>query len=269
MQVEIQRQYDDIIASHYDFDPQAVIGDSLCRAIGQIERHLEGEAETPGKVLDLGVGTGRFLEMCRQRAPDIQPFGLDISRKMIDIACRRIPDLSTAVDDAARLDRHFPEVVFDLIATHFITGFVPMAVLAPKIFLRLNRGGLWSFVGGTRAGFPILQQKARSRVLRWLFGVKAFDVQEFVCNPADEREVRTNLDRHGFQVIEAVTLSPSVRFQDFREFLEFAYYGGWLTPFVESIGLHKAPLLLRAILNGLVFPVEDHHHIVVALARKP
>src|SRR5262249_41987240 len=148
----IQRQYDDIIASHYDFDPQSVIGDSLTRAVKQIERS-ERTAGQNGelKVLDLGVGTGRFLEMLRTcTGPRSQPFGLDISRNMIDIACARIPDLVPAVDDAANLDAHFPDVSFGLVGTHFITGFVPMSLLAPKIADKLETGGLWSFVGGTK-----------------------------------------------------------------------------------------------------------------------
>src|SRR5271163_2528294 len=199
MQAEIQRQYDEIIASHYDFDPQSVTGDSLDRALDCIERH--GGGEPAWKALDLGVGTGRFLEKLRGRAgQDLKPYGLDISRKMLDIACRRIPDLAAAMGDARDLDLHFEGLSFDLIGTHFITGFVPIDVLAIKIRDRLEKGGLWSFVGGTRAGFPVLQQKAQSRLVRWLLGIKEFEVGELVCNPADEAEVVRVFEQNGFAV---------------------------------------------------------------------
>ena len=50
--------------------------------------------------------------------------------------------------------------------------------------------------------------------------------------------------------------------------MDYAYHGGWLTPFIEEIGLHKAKRWQRAVLNKLVFPVVDHHNIVLALARR-
>ena len=37
--------------------------------------------------------------------------------------------------------------------------------------------------------------------------------------------------------------------------MEFAYRGGWLTPLIESLGLHKAGVVKRWLLNRLVFPV--------------
>jgi len=267
MQAEIQRQYDEIIASHYDVDPQSVIGGSLDRALGQIARH--GGQQPAWKALDLGVGTGRFLEKLSGWAgPGLEPYGLDLSRKMIDIACRRVADLASAVGDARDVDLHFEGISFDLVCTHFITGFVPVGVLAPKICSRLQEGGLWSFVGGTRAGFPVLQQKAQSRLVRWLFGSKELDVGDLVCNPADEAEVVRILEENGFAVLEAETFRPEVQFRDLDPFLEFAYYGGWLTPFVESIGLHRAGPVVRAVMNALVFPVRDHHSIVRELAEK-
>src|SRR5262249_3934188 len=158
------------------------------------EQFLGGGA-APLRALDLGVGTGRFLQKLRAHAGrPVQPFGLDLSNKMIEIARARLPDLGAVLDTAANFDAHFPDESFDLIATHFITGFVPLAVLAPKVRDRLAPGGYWSFVGGTRAGFPELQRRANSRALNWLFGGKALRVEEHVCNPADGREVRHTLE---------------------------------------------------------------------------
>jgi SAM-dependent methyltransferase len=265
----IQRQYDDIIASHYDFDPQSVIGDSLDRAIQQIRRRDEAAGGGPWRVLDLGVGTGRFLEKLRAGVDrPIRPYGLDLSRRMIDTARSRIPDLQAAVDDATNLDAHFRGVSFDLVSTHFITGFVPLGVLAPKIAARLEAGGLWSFVGGTVGGFPALQQKANSKLVQCVFRIKSVNVNGLVCNPADEAEVVTVLEQNGFTVRDCETFRPALLFRDYNEFLEFGYYGGWLTPFLEDMGLHKLRPVLRGIMNKLVFPVRDHHEIVVALAQK-
>jgi SAM-dependent methyltransferase len=265
----IQRQYDEVIASHYDCDPKCVIGDSQGLAIRQFLRRVPDlNQQDQVRVLDLGVGTGTFLEKLREEAR-IQPHGLDMSQKMIDIAMTRLPDLVAAVDDAANLQAHFAEESFGLVCTHFITGFVPMAVLAPKIHAMLERGGYWSFVGGTRAGFPVLQGVARRKLLRWALGGRTLDIGNFVCNPADENEVVRTLRRHGFAVCECEVFRPSLAFKDLNDFLEFAYLGGWLTPMIEALGLHRVGPVLRGVMNTWVFPVLDHHHIVIALAKKP
>jgi SAM-dependent methyltransferase len=267
----IQRQYDEVIASHYDFDPQSVVGDSLDRAIGQLQQQHRGEiGDQSLRVLDLGMGTGLFLEKLRTHTVEgIQPFGLDISQKMIDIAHARIPDLVSAVDDAANLDQHFPTLSFDLVGTHFITGFVPVNVLAPKIRAKLKTGGYWSFVGGTMAGFPELQAKAATLPLKkFLFGTAKLAIDDMVCNPANQEEVVRTLEAEGFTVCECETFRPDLRFENLNDFMEFAYYGGWLTPFVEALGLHRPKPMVRLLLNKFFFPVNDHHDIVIALAQK-
>ena len=101
------------------------------------------------------MGTGMFLTRLRAMIGEqMMPFGLDLSQKMIDGAYLKIPDLQGAVDTAANLDAHFPEQSFDLICTHFISGFVPLDVLAPKVYSRLEEGGYWSYLGATKGAYP-------------------------------------------------------------------------------------------------------------------
>lgn len=266
----IQRQYDEVIASRYDSDPQSVIGNSLSRAVGQLVRQgLLDAVGDPLHVLDLGMGTGRFLETLGRRAQrPVHPAGLDLSEKMIDVARRRIPGLAAVVQDARHFDRHFPDESFDLIATHFITGFVPLAVLAPMIWDKLDEGGYWTFVGGTKAGFPELQRKTQNALLNRLFNTRRPAVDEVVCNPADGDEVVRTLRANGFAVRESESFRPELRFANLHEFLEFAYFGGWLTPFVEATGVHRTGFLTRLMLNTFFFPVRDHHSIEIVLAQK-
>jgi SAM-dependent methyltransferase len=263
----IQRQYDQVVASNYDTDPHGVIGRSLRRARRQLLGNVDGPPDRPLRVLDLGLGTGRFLEKLSKEMP-IEPYGLDLSRRMIDIARARLPDLQAEVDDAANAETHFPSVNFDVVCTHFLTGFVPMSELAPTIHARLVDGGYWSFVGGTKAGFPRLQKLGNGKLVCSLHGGAKLKLNEFVCNPADEEEVVTTLAAHGFAVCASETFAPRLFFRNFDEFLRFAYLGGWLTPIIEGLGLHRAGKVTRTLLNACVFPVRDHHSIVVALAKK-
>jgi SAM-dependent methyltransferase len=266
----IQRQYNDVIAPCYDRDPQSVTGDTLDRAIAQIRtQHLLKEIASPFRVYDVGMGTGMFLTRLLALAGDqIQPFGLDLSQKMIDCATRKIPQLAAVVDTAANLDAHFPGQNFDLISTHFITGFVSLEVLAPKVWNRLEDGGYWSYLGATKSSFPNLQARAHSKLLRWLTGAPRLNVGSVIQSPGSRQEVLDTLERHGFAVRQRETFQPRVFFGNLDEFLDFAYYGGWLTPFIEAVGLHKAGVLMRFFLNRLVFPMEDHHCIEIHLAQK-
>jgi SAM-dependent methyltransferase len=239
----IQRAYNDVVANHYDLDPQGVTGNSQERAIRQLQNQfLFGPGGDPVRVLDLGMGTGLFH--CRLKAlggDQIVPFGLDLAPNMLENARRKLPDLVAEVDDAANLDAHFPGQTFDCISTHFVTGFVPMRVLAPKIWDRLEEGGFWSLVGGTKAAYPVLQRKADS------------------CK---------TLEANGFEICEAETFEPALAFKDFDEFMEYAYTGGWLTPIIESVGLQKSSDFTRWLLNRFIFPFTDHHSITIVLARK-
>ena len=270
-----QRQYDELIADHYDLDPQSVNGATRDCALQQLadsacleSSSIEGQQD-PMSVLDLGMGTGLFFDrLLAESDREILPFGLDISDRMLEVARRRIPRLRSAVDDAANLDRHFCETSFDLICTHLITGFVPLEILAPKIWDKLAPGGYWSFVGATSSAFPELQRKASSRLIQMLLGNKKIEFTGLIT-PDDQQEVEDIAEANAFEIPAAQTIKPQISFSNFDEFMDFSYHGGWLTPFVEELGLQNIRPTLRVFLNTFVFPIRDHHTVVVALMRKP
>lgn len=268
LQATIQRQYDEVIASHYDLDPQNVMTDTVERVFEQIEK--QGILQSrPLRVYDVGMGTGRFLERLLATAgPELQPFGLDLSQKMIDCAYAKIPRLEAVVDTAANLDAYFPGQSFDLICTHFISGFVSMEVMAPKVWRRLEEGGYWSYLGAVKTAYPRLQAKANSKFLRWVTGAPKLDIDAVLASPANQQDVFDTLERHGFVARQSETFEPKLRFRNLDEFLEFAYYAGWLTPFVEAVGLHKAGAFMRFFMNWFVFPMDDNHCIEIHLAQK-
>ena len=264
-----QRQYDELIADNYDLDPLSITSDTLDRALMQLEAHGCLEGVLPAmSVFDVGMGTGLFLEkLAQSTARELHPFGLDISARMLEVAHRRVSNLLSALDDAANLDQHFDFEQFDLVCTHFITGFVPLRVLAPKILQRLKPGGYWSFVGATSSAYPTLQKKASSKLMQMLLGNKRIEFSSLIT-PTNQREVESIAEEHAYEVSAAETWEPELRFQNFDEFIDFSYHGGWLTPFIEELGLQKARPALRALLNTFSFPLEDHHTIVVALLRR-
>jgi len=264
----VHHAYNDVVADHYDLDPQGVIGRSLDLGIAQMREQglLDGREL---RVLDIGMGTGLFLEKLQNAAGGrIVPFGIDLAENMLEVARRRLPGLEAVAGDASNLDDYFADQEFDCICTHFVTGFVSMRVLGPQIARKLRPGGCWSLVGGTKAAYPGFQAKGDSPLLRWVSGAGSRRVDETVLNPADEREVAEVMDSIGLDALRSETFKPPLLFEDFDAFMEFGYRGGWLTPLIESLGLHQAGLLKRWALNRLIFPVEDSHNIVVVLGRK-
>ena len=266
----VRRQYDTIIADHYDDDPQGVTVASLQCGLGQIVgEDLLGFALPPMRALDLGMGTGLFLEMLAAAAErDVRLFGVDLSSGMVERAARRLPGLRAEVADAADVADHFPGESFELICTHFVTGFVPLAHLAPRIFERLEPGGYWTFIGGTSAGYPELRRRARHPLVRAITGGKTPDLAGLLT-PAGVSAVEAELIQQGLEIVAAETFSPELLFGRFEAFMKFAYHGGWLTPFLEDLGLERLGPFPRWLLNTAVFPIDDHHHIAVVLARKP
>jgi SAM-dependent methyltransferase len=267
--VTVHHAYNDVVATHYDLDPQGIIGRSLDLGVRQLEEEGLLEPDRRWRVLDLGMGTGLFLGKLRARAGDrIAPFGIDLAENMLEVARRRLPDLDAVVGDAGELDSYFLGQMFDCVCTHFVTGFVPMARLAPQIARRVEPGGYWSLIGGTKAAYPALQAKGNSKLLRRLTGAGDRTMDDTVLNPANLEEVAQTMDAHGFDLCRGETFEPTLTFCNFDEFMEFGYRGGWLTPLLESMGLPKAGPLKRWVLNRLAFPIEDRHNIVVALGRK-
>ena len=86
--------------------------------------------------------------------------------------------------------------------------------------------------------------------------------------PADQEEVVRTLESNGFAVRACETYRPALNFRKFEEFMDFAYRGGWLTPFIEMLGLHQANAMTRLMMNLFLFPVRDHHNIEIVLAQK-
>jgi malonyl-CoA O-methyltransferase len=62
-----------------------------CEVGLRLLRHLDPIRIDPGRVVDLGCGTGAFFEPLRERFPRAQLLGVDIARPMLAIAARRTP----------------------------------------------------------------------------------------------------------------------------------------------------------------------------------
>ena len=267
----IQRQYDEIIAPNFDIDAKGIYASTYQKGIIQLQNTNLLQSKTPLQVLDIGIGTGSFLEqIALLREGEVSPFGMDISEKMLDIAKKKIPNLRTIVDDATNLEKHYANRSFDLICSHFVTGFVPMRELAPKVWNLLDEGAYWSLIGQTMASYPNLRKiedSLVSKLIYWVSGNSKLDY-DVVSSPEGHSEVIEILEENDFEVCQIETFEPKIDFANLDDFLDFGYYNGWLTPFIEKLGIHKASKMLSLMINILLFPIHDNQSIEIALARK-
>lgn len=83
----------------------------LQKLLSQMDQYL---AESSARVLDIGCGTGRLLELLGQRYPDAVLTGLDLAPNMLKQATERLPaSVSLIQGDAEQLP--FPADTFSLV----------------------------------------------------------------------------------------------------------------------------------------------------------
>jgi len=140
----MSRLYNEL-AQYYDFFSPI---DRIVTEVEFIYGELGNVIAASPKVLELGCGTGRYL--AELAAKGFQPYGIDISRNMLQIARRRVPDamlIDGDFTDSRVLKRFEPcELV---IALSVVLMYVPNIEIIEDIFRsiyeRLVPGGLFVF----------------------------------------------------------------------------------------------------------------------------
>jgi len=89
------------------------------------------QLEAPGRVLEIGSGTGSGAAILKARFPSAQITGVDLSPEMVRIATAKVPGVTFEPADASRLP--FPDSSFDLVVQNNVpVYFSELArVLAP------------------------------------------------------------------------------------------------------------------------------------------
>jgi SAM-dependent methyltransferase len=104
------------------------------------------EIPIPGRILLAGEGHGRFLPECLQRFPDAEIIVVDSSRRMLDIARRKVKSAKVEFIHADMLDWQAPTVPFDLVVTHFFLDCMTadeLALVVEKLGLAASPQATW------------------------------------------------------------------------------------------------------------------------------
>lgn len=100
----------DLYASNYD-EKLEYLNSFEGHQLKMIMPEIKGK-----KVLDAGCGTGRLTRWFLDEGAEYE--GIDLSAKMIDIACKKFPDLKFTVGDATELP--YEDESFDIVCAAFL-----------------------------------------------------------------------------------------------------------------------------------------------------
>lgn len=265
------------IANAYDENSDAfnLLTSSRFSALQEILMRLDGD-QGPNRILDLGIGSGAFLAQLKEKFPDTQFAGVDIAKKMLAIASKRIPGLEAIESSIADISPANIKGQFDLMIAHFVLAYVDINTLLEKAQLFLSEGGMISIVTTTHESFPNFQEQIRhqllknslqSRIIRKIYktGIKKTSV------PRSYEAIKVAALENNLEIINRQQISTDILFQNATEMTDFAVKGGWLLnaldyPFLPTTASYN---LVRNYFNRTIrFPWEDKHIVESVLLQK-
>jgi ubiquinone/menaquinone biosynthesis C-methylase UbiE len=110
----------------------------------EVARVRDVLGDVPGpvhSVLDYGCGSGAWIETLSATFPGARITGLEISRRAIDAAERRFPDVGFVPFDGTRAP--LPDAAFDLVFSHHVLEHVADLDATVADMVRLARPGGW------------------------------------------------------------------------------------------------------------------------------
>ncbi len=130
--------------------------DTLAPYVAALER-IDGPVE---RALDVGTGTGAGAQVIKERFPDAEVVGVDVSPAMLEAARRNVDGVSFKEGDAAKLP--FGDGEFDLVAHSNMIPFIDQVA-------RVLRPGGWTFFafsGGAETPIYVPPERLRRELER-------------------------------------------------------------------------------------------------------
>jgi ubiquinone/menaquinone biosynthesis C-methylase UbiE len=270
----LKAMYNTIANQYSTADCFGAITESHHHAIEQIAKAHIG-ARSHYKVLDFGVGDGSFLNKLKQKMPEAEFTGIDISDEMLKRARNTLP-LTTIEASATEASLYLPHHSQDLVLAHFINAYIPIHSLFAQANLLTRSNGYFSLITTTYDSFPIAQQQlaefiAKESLLSCIVGHYYKAIVKNTTVAGSKEELFNAFTQHQFDVVEHQRISIPVSFNNIDELALFGIEGTW---FLNSLSIRMLPrhFLLERMkrLFGRIFtfPYHDTHVIDVVLARK-
>ncbi len=173
---------------------------------------LESLKDVKGKVLDVACGVGDFSEAIKYYRPDLEFFGIDISKKAVGIAQKRVLKAKFSVADAQKMP--FKDNFFDAVLCFDLIEHVefPQKVVS-EIHRVLKPKGIF------HSHVPIEKNLLSLEGILTQLGWKGKEVYGGHPHHFTLKEVKEMLEGGGFKIIK-------YRFGDhlFHQLLEIGYF---------------------------------------------
>lgn len=263
------------VAPHYNVADQfGALSKSHDIAIDQIlNTSLRQRAAL--NILDLGVGTGTFLQKLHEFIPSAHLTGFDISKEMLSEAQKNI-DFTAIEASATEAERYLPLHSQDLILAHFINAYIPIDTLFQTACFLAKANGYFSFITTTYESFPVAQNIlaefiSKDSLVSRVVGHYYKTIVKNTTVASGYNELTEAFKSHHFEIVAHERLSIPITLNDVNELITFGIDGTW---FLNAMNIRMLPKnfliarLKRIFSHVFTFPYHDTHVIDVILAKK-
>nr|VFK62614.1 MAG: Methyltransferase domain-containing protein [Candidatus Kentron sp. TUN] len=242
--------YDKETASFFETDLFGLYSSSHDLVLRQLDEYNAALKN----VLDIGCGTGWFLEKLVDNYTELSLSGSDPSPHMLKIARSKpkLANLSIFISDIQQLTRLVPAQSFDMVSLHYVLCYVPKEIAFPIIAKLVKPGGLFSLATMTKENsFPALEK------LSDFIDIDKDEIDSICHTPLSKEELLAYIESSKLFNIEMWdTLEKSMSFESKSQLSDFAFHSGW----VSEVSNEYRPHIEHAIQDaqGIQFPIQDH-----------
>ena len=272
--MSLKAMYNQVTDNYATANLFGAISESHYCAIEQMKKHHLG-MKPHFKVLDLGVGSGAFLQKLHQLMPKADFTGIDVSSELLKRAKETLP-LTTIEASVSEIERFLPPHSQDLVLAHFINAYIPIQNLFEVAKMLTRANGYYSMITTTYDSFPLAQQQlaefiAEDSILSSVVGHYYKSIVKNSTVAANSNDLLMAFKEHHFQVLEHKRLEIPITLNNIEELALFGIEGTW---FLNSLSIRMLPKyfliqrLKRLFCKIFTFPYHDTHIIDVVLAKK-
>lgn len=245
----------DQIAAGYDND----YGRIFKRVKHEIEIQLSQLPLSSPSIIDVGTGTAENILLAKKVFGSLdQVYGIDISRKMLEIAKEKYPPLRTIQASALTMSNFIPQKV-DLVFIHFLLSYVAIDKLLPLISELLKPDGYISIASSLLSSWPQGQKLGMS------LGLSPSSTKQYI--PMSSRELRSKLTDFGFEEVDSIEIRKRMIFNSIDDGYRFGFEQGWVYQLFELLDCAGNPEKFAKDW-GHIIPYDDEIHIHIGLYKK-
>jgi hypothetical protein len=269
--MKIEQIYDKI-SNTYN---QELSGDVLTTAKHAAINRVTTERTHLSSILALGVGDASDLVLYKNRYPQAECHGLDISKAMLERAQLQLT-CQTYHGDIAHASSMIKKTNFDLITAYFVAAYVPLSSILQQSRQLQEKHGLISFISNTMESFPTVQA-----LLKEMFHAPTYferlmlphikKVLESIHVPDNIAHLESTMIAHGYAIKDIQEEIIPIHLTSKKDVFDFFINGGW---FVSGLSHALIPeYMLRKLFMGWInrhapVPFSDSLRVAVVLGER-